>query len=98
MANGTRTFIPQILLFARWLKGYFNDHAETLMKYLGEGGYYVLALIVDLVIIFAQMVEAVADPTEPWSDFAGISTVNSTQLNQIAGAISKFYASIGVTP
>ena len=98
MANGARTFIPQILFFARWLKQYFNDHSETLLKYLGEGGFAVLSLIVDLVVVFAQMVEVVADPTEPWSEFTGIATINSSQLNSIAGAFSKFYASIGVTP
>jgi hypothetical protein len=98
MANGARTFIPQILFFARWLKQYVFDHSEPLLKYLGEGGYAVIVLIVDLVIIFAQMVEAVADPTEQWDEFAGIATINSSQLNAIQGAISKFYDSIGVTP
>jgi len=98
MANGTRTYIPQILFFAKWLKAYVNDHSERLEQYLGAGGMAALVLIVDLVIIFAQMVEAVADPTQPWSDFTGIATINSSQLNQIAGAISKFYNTIGVTP
>lgn len=96
MASGTRTYIPQILFFAKWLKAYVNDHSETLLKYLGEGGMAVLNLILDLVVIFASMVETVQDPTEPWSDFSGIATINSTQLNQIYGAWNKFLTTIGV--
>jgi hypothetical protein len=98
MGMGIRTYIPQILAFANWFKRYVASHAETLKQHLGDGGYAVLQLILDLVIVFATMVEAVRDPVEPWSDFAGIATVNSSQLNEIQGAIAKFYDTIGVTP
>lgn len=93
-----RTYIPRILFFAKWFKGYVNDHSEPLKKYLGDGGFAAIQLILDLVVIIAEMIEVAHDPTEPWDEITAINTINSTQLNAIEGAIAKFYDTIGVTP
>jgi len=93
-----RTYVPRILFFAKWFKGYVNDHSERLKQYLGDGGFAVIQLILDLVIVVATMIETAHDSTEPWDEMSPVNTLNSSQLNEIAGAIAKFYDTIGVTP
>lgn len=93
-----RTYIPQILAFAKWLKKYVNDHSETLRRYMGDGLYALITLLVDLVIVVASIVEAGHAAGDAWDTFSPVSTLNSTELNSIDGAIQKFYATIGVTP
>jgi len=93
-----RTFIPQILVVANYMKKYVNKNSTTLKERLGDGGYAFLVLIVDLLIIVAQLISAAKPAGDPWSDFNAINTLTSSTIGDIQAAIDKFYASIGVTP
>lgn len=93
-----RTYIPRILFFANWFKKYVTSNSERLKQYMGDGLYALVTLVLDLVIIIAEMIESGHVAGDAWSDFTEVNTLNSTQLNSIAGAIEKFYATIGVTP
>ena len=93
-----RTYIPSILAFAKFIARYLNDHAATLKQYMGDGLYAALVLAVDICLIIAQLIEAGHDVDQSWSEFTAVNTLSAADINQIQGAIDKFYASIGVTP
>lgn len=93
-----RTYIPGILVVANYLKKYVNSNSERLKSYMGDGLFALLVLVVDLVIIIAELITANKPAGDAWSDFTAVNTLSSTDINQIQGAIDKFYATIGVTP
>jgi len=93
-----RTYIPGILAVANYLKKYVNKNTTVLKERMGEGLFAVVVLVVDLLIIVAELVSLGHVAGDQWSDFTEVNTLNSTTLNQVQAAIDKFYASIGVTP
>jgi len=94
-----RTYIPGLELAFRYLKSYLADHETTLKHYMGDGLYALCVLAVDLATIAIVIITSSAPlPDEPWTDFNSVPTLNATQINQIQGAIDKFWATIGVTP
>jgi len=94
-----RTFIPGILTVCKYLASYLASNGEKLKSYMGDGLYAVLVLVVDLAAIVAQLIVA-NEPVgeDPWTDFTAVSTLSSSQINQVEAAIAKFWATIGVTP
>lgn len=93
-----RTYIPGILVVANYLKKYVNSNSERLKQYMGDGLFALVVLVVDLVIIVAELITAGKPAGDAWSDFNAVNTLSSTDINSIQGAIDKFYATIGVTP
>lgn len=93
-----RTYIPTILRVADFLKRFVGQHSVVLKERLGNGGYALLELVIDLVVILAAAITAGHAPGDPWSDFSSINTLTSTQINNVEGAVNKFWAAIGVTP
>jgi len=93
-----RTYIPTILKVAEFLKRYVNQHSVVLTERLGTAGFALLILFIDLATILASAISAGLAPGDPWSDFSAINSLSSTQINEVQGAVSKFYTSIGVTP
>lgn len=92
------TYVPTILAVANFLKKYVNSHAPTLKKYMGDGLFAALQLVVDLVIIIAEIISTSHEADQAWSDMTKVNTLNSSQINQISAAIAKFWETIGVTP
>jgi len=93
-----RTYIPGILLVANYLKKYVFKFSTVLKERMGDGLYALLILVVDLVVIVANLITAGHTPGDQWSDFNGYPTLTSSVINEVQAAIDKFYASIGVTP
>lgn len=94
-----RTYIPGLLSAFRYLKVYLADHAEVLKPRMGDGLYALCVLVVDLAIVaIAVITSGEPLPDEPWSDFNAVNTLSSGTINQVQGAIDKFYQTIGVTP
>lgn len=93
-----RTYIPAILIVAEYLKKFVNKHSVVLQERLGDGLYALVVLVVDLLIIVASLINQGHTPGDQWSDFNSIETFPANAQDQIAAAIAKFYASIGVTP
>jgi hypothetical protein len=90
-----RTFVPGIKLLLNLLKKYIAKHAEKLKANLGEGLYTVIQLVLDLVTIAVSLIESGENAN---GDFTTkLTTLNSTQINEVAGAVSKFYRANGVT-
>jgi len=90
-----RTYIPGIVVVANYLKRYLARHSTTLIAKMGEGLYSVLVLVVDLVVILAGLIGSNSDANGTFEE--PMSTLTSTQINKVAGAVSKFYQSNGVT-
>lgn len=93
-----RTYLPAILTVANYMKKFVNANSDRIKQYGGNGLYAVIVLVVDLLIIVAELIQAGRVAGDPWSDFTAVNTLTATTLNQVQGAIDKFYASIGVTP
>lgn len=93
-----RTYIPGILTVANYLKKYVNKNAVTLKNRMGDGLYAVVVLVVDLLIIVAELIQNGHTAGDQWSEFNAVNSLNSTTLDEVQAAIDKFYASIGVTP
>lgn len=93
-----RTYIPGILAVANYLKKYVNKNATILEERLGTAGYALVVFVVDLLIIVAELINGSHTAGDQWSDFTTINTLDSTTLQKIAAAVSKFYTTIGVTP
>lgn len=89
-----RTYIPGIVVVANYLKRYLAKHAPTLREKMGDGLYSLLVLVVDLVIIMAEIIATNSDAN---GDFQSpLSTLTSTQINKIAGAYSRYQTSNGL--
>lgn len=93
-----RTYIPGILAVANYLKKYVNKNSVVLKERMGEGLYAVVVLVVDLLIIVAELISGGHTPGDQWGDFNAVNSLTSTTLNEVQAAIDKFYASIGITP
>ena len=94
-----RTYIPGLLSAFQFLKKYLAEHSEVLKPRMGDGLYALCTLVVDLAIIAIAVITAGEPlPDEPWSDFNQVNALSSATINQVQGAIDKFYQTIGVTP
>lgn len=93
-----RTYIPAILVIANYLKKFVNKNSAKLKENMGDALYALVVLVVDLLIIVASLVDGGHTPGDQWSEFNAVNAMPSNRLNEIAAAIAKFYASIGVTP
>lgn len=90
-----RTYVPGIKLFLNLLKKFIAKHAEKLKTNMGEGLYTVIALILDLITLAVQLIEKGENVD---GDFTTkLDSLNSTHINTVAGYVSKFYQSNGVT-
>lgn len=90
-----RTYIPGIVVVANYLKRYLAKYSTTLQEKMGAGLYSVLVLVVDLVVILAGLIGSNSDAN---GDFLSpMGTLTSVQINTVAGAVSKFYNTNGVT-
>jgi hypothetical protein len=90
-----KTFVPGLKLFAGLLKRFIVKHSEKLKTNLGEGLFTVITLVLDLVSIALQLLEAGSDPNGDFTE--KLTSLTSVQINTVAGAVSKFYQSNGVT-
>lgn len=94
-----RTYIPGLLKAFTYLKNYLAGNAEVLKPRMGDGLFALCQLVVDLAIVaIAVITSGEPAPDEPWSDFTAVNTLSSATINEVQGAMDKFYASIGVTP
>lgn len=92
-----RTYIPQILWVAEYLKKYLAKNSTKLKQYMGDGLYSVLVLVVDLVTIIASIISGGAPAMdEPWTDFTKVNTLTSVEINQIQAAWDKYLAANGL--
>lgn len=89
-----RTYIPGIMLVANYLKKYLAKHSAKLQQNMGEGLYSVLVLIVDLVVIMAEIISGNSDAE---GDFQSpLATLSSAQINTVKGAYVKWLETNGI--
>jgi hypothetical protein len=91
-----RTLIPGTRLLANLLKKYLADHSAKLIENLGEGLYSVLVLIVDLCVLYVNMVDGNSDVNGNFDIEAPLMTLTSSQINSVQGAYVKWLSTNGI--